>query len=332
MSEEFRALVLREVDGAVQAGVERLALSALPEGDVLVAISHSGLNYKDGMVVDGNKGRLVRSFPHVPGIDFAGTVLESSDGRYKPGDEVVLTGWRVGEAHWGGYAERARVQGDWLVPLPEGLDAHGAMVVGTAGFTAMLAVQALEDRGMTPGQGPVLVTGAAGGVGSFALSILDALGYEAVGSTGRAEQEGYLQSLGAKRVLGRESLSTAAEAPLEKAEWAGCIDSVGGSTLSRVLGQMRYGSTVACCGLAGGPNFEATVLPFLLRSVNIAGIDSVMQPFEPRQKLWGRLARLCRGFQMDEMASQCTLEDLPSKAKDILKGRIRGRMVVVPGA
>ncbi len=328
MSSTFNALLMTETDDGVSVAVSELTDEQLPEGDVTVAIEYSTLNYKDGMVVNGNIGRLVRNFPHIPGIDFAGTVEESSDPRYKPGDQVVLTGWRVGEAYWGGFSQKARVKADWLVPLPEGLSARQAMVVGTAGLTSMLCVQALEDQGMTPGDGTVLVTGAAGGVGSVAVTILAGLGYDVAGSTGRAEQSDYLQDLGASQVVPRAELAEPTKKPLEAENWIGCVDTVAGTTLARVMGQMKYGASIACCGLAAGPKLDTTVVPLLLRGVNLLGIDSVMQPYENRVRAWNRVVETVPFEKLDAMSDTCGLADLPEKAKDILAGQVRGRLVV----
>ena len=323
----FQALVLREGDGRIVPAVETLAEDALPPGDVTVQVEYSTLNYKDGMVL-GGIGKLVRSYPHVPGIDFAGTVLSSQSDRYQPGDRVVLTGWRVGEAHWGGYAQRARVKSDWLVPLPDGLDAREAMAIGTAGLTAMLAVLALEEHGLQQGAGPVLVTGAAGGVGSTAVALLSQLGHEVAATTGRPETAEYLKSLGATRIVERAALAETTNRPLEAETWAGAIDSVGFTTLARLLGQMRYRASVAACGLAGGAGLPASVMPFLLRGVNLLGIDSVMQPYARRVQAWRRLARDLPRDKLAAITSTCTLPDLPARGADILKGRVRGRLVV----
>lgn len=330
MGQEFRALVMREDEPGAKpvARIETLDEDALPEAAVTVAVSHSTLNYKDGMVVCGNIGRLVRRFPHVPGIDFAGAVVASDDSRYKPGDAVVLTGWRVGEAWWGGYAERARVKADWLVPLPDGLSPARAMAVGTAGFTAMLAVDALERQGLAPGAGPVLVTGASGGVGSVALMLLSALGYEAVASTGKLGEAAYLKDLGAADVIDRSAFSEPGDRPLEAERWAACIDSVGGTTLARVLAQMRHGASVAACGLAGGNTMGGTVLPFLLRGVNLLGIDSVMQPYETRLRVWDRLAGLIDPVKLDGLSETIGLDAVPEHAARILQGAVKGRVVV----
>ncbi len=319
--------MLREEDGKVSSAIEEVAETALPEGDVTVRVSHSTLNYKDGMVVNGI-GRLVRNYPHVPGVDFAGTVEQSDHPDYKAGDRVVLTGWRVGETHWGGYAELARVKGDWLVPLPAGLSAKEAMAVGTAGFTAMLAQQALEGQGVQPGKGPVLVTGASGGVGSVAVSLLAKAGFEVAAVTGRPEQADYLKGLGASQVVAREEIADAPSRPLDKERWAGCIDNVGGTMMARVLTQMAYGSALASVGLAGGNSLATTVLPFLLRGVSILGIDSVMCPKEKRIAAWQRLARDLDRDLLLKMTETAPLEEVPALAKSILKGQVRGRMVI----
>jgi len=313
--------------GKTSAAVEEITLDDLPAGEVTVAVEYSTVNYKDGLCI-GPGGGLVRNYPHVPGIDFAGTVEASDDDRYKPGDKVVLTGWRVGEVHWGGYAEKARVKADWLVPLPAGLDTRQAMAVGTAGFTAMLAVMALEDHGLTPGNGEVLVTGAAGGVGSVATAILANLGYEVAGVTGRPEQEDYLKGLGATRIVARDEINETTKRPLEAETWAGCVDAVGGAMLARVLGQMKYGASVSAVGLAGGAGLPATVIPFLLRGVNLLGIDSVMQPYENRLRAWERIAKDLPMDKLEAMVVPAGLGDLPELGASILKGGVRGRVVV----
>ena len=325
----FNALIVErnEETKETSASVQSIDESALPEGDVLVAVEHSTVNYKDGLCLTSGGG-LVRKYPHVPGIDFAGTVESSEDSRYKPGDKVVLTGWRVGEVHWGGYAQKARVKADWLVPLPEGLTPRQAMAVGTAGFTSMLAVMALEDHGLTPGDGPVLVTGAAGGVGSVAVAILAKLGHEVAAVTGRPEQAEYLKGLGAATIVPREDLAETVKRPLETETWAGAIDAVGGPMLARLLGQMKYGCSVAAIGLAGGPQLPATVIPFILRGVNLLGIDSVMQPYENRVRAWGRIAKDLPMDKLEAMVEPATLSDLPKLGPAILEGQVRGRVVV----
>jgi acrylyl-CoA reductase (NADPH) len=325
----FNALVVEkdEASGKTNAVVRQIELEDLPQGEVTVAVEYSTLNYKDGLCI-GPGGGLVRRYPHVPGIDFAGVVEASGDARYKPGDRVVLTGWRVGEAHWGGYAQKARVRADWLVPLPEGLDTRAAMAVGTAGFTAMLAVMALEDHGLKPGQGPVLVTGAAGGVGSVATAILAHLGHEVAGVTGRPETAEYLEGLGATQIVAREELAETVKRPLEGETWAGCVDAVGGAMLARVLGQMKYGGSVAAVGLAGGAGLPASVIPFLLRGVNLLGIDSVMQPYDNRVRAWDRIAGDLPLDKLEAMIRPAVLSDLPELGRAILKGQVRGRVVV----
>lgn len=325
----FKALVMEQgEDGLAAAEIKEIDEAALPEGNVMVAVEYSTVNYKDGLCLSAKGGGLVRNYPHVPGIDYAGTVEASDDARYAPGDKVVLTGWRVGEATWGGYAQKARVSADKLVPLPKGLDTRQAMAVGTAGFTAMLAVMALEDHGLKPGNGPVLVTGAAGGVGSVATAILAHLGYEVAAVTGRPDQAAYLKSLGATTIVAREDLNETTKRPLEAETWAGCVDAVGGEMLARVLGQMKYGASVSAVGLAGGAALPATVIPFLLRGVNLLGIDSVMQPTENRLRAWERIATDLPMDKLEAMIRPAKLSDLPALGADILKGQVKGRVVV----
>ena len=324
----FNALIVNKDDeGKTSASVGQIGLDDLPEGDVVVAVDYSTVNYKDGLCI-GPGGGLVRNYPHVPGIDFAGTVETSNDPRYAAGDKVVLTGWRVGEMHWGGFAQKARVKADWLVPLPSGLTTRQAMAVGTAGFTAMLAVMALQDHGMKPDQGPVLVTGAAGGVGSVATAILSHLGFEVAAVTGRPDTADYLKSLGATQIVARDEINETVKRPLESENWAGCVDAVGGPMLARVLGQMKYGASVAAVGLAGGANLPATVIPFLLRGVNLLGIDSVMQPYDNRLRAWSRIATDLPMDKLEAMIHPATLGDLPQLGADILKGQVKGRVVV----
>lgn len=323
----FKAHLLNETDGKVSGALTELDESQLPAGDVTVDVEYSTLNYKDGMVLKGI-GRLVRSYPHVPGVDFAGTVSASSDPRWKAGDKVILTGWRVGEWHWGGYTQKARVKGDWLVPLPAGLTTKQAMAVGTAGFTAMLAVMALENHGLKPADGEVLVTGASGGVGSVAVTLLAKAGFTVAAVTGRPEQESYLKDLGATVIVPRAELAEAPTRPLDKERWAGCIDNVGGAMLARLLTQMKYRGAVASVGLAGGNVLNTTVLPFLLRGVSILGIDSVLSPAAERQAAWQRLARDLPLGKLDAMTDTKGLADLPALADAILKGQVRGRTVI----
>lgn len=324
----FRAMVVEKDEaGTATAGVQTLDEARLPPGDVTVAVEWSTLNYKDGLCL-GSGGGMVRVWPHVPGIDFAGTVETSDDPRYKPGDRVVLTGWRVGESWWGGFAEKARVKADWLVPLPEGLTARQAMAVGTAGFTAMLSVMALEDHGLTPASGEVLVTGAAGGVGSVAVALLAERGYAVAAVTGRPETEAYLRGLGASRIVAREELAETVKKPLESEVWAGCIDNVGGAMLARVLGQMKSDCSVASVGLAGGADLPAKVTPFILRGVNLLGINSVFVPYAKRVTAWNRIAAELPMAKLESMVEECGLADLPELGRAILKGAVKGRVVV----
>ena len=326
----FNALVVEKdaESGKTHAAVQQIGEADLPEAEVTVAVEYSTLNYKDGLCI-GPGGGLVRHYPHVPGIDFAGTVEASEDDRWTPGDKVILTGWRVGEAHWGGHAQKARVKPEWLVPLPEGMTTRQAMAVGTAGLTAMLAVQALEDQGLAEHHGPVLVTGAAGGVGSVATALLAQAGREVAAVTGRPEQGAYLKGLGATEIVPREELAEVTKKPLESERWAGCVDAVAGAMLGRVLKQMKYGASVAAVGLAGGAAIEgALITPFILRGVNLLGIDSVMQPYEARVRAWERIARDLPMDTLEAMVEPATLSDLPRLGADILKGQVRGRVVV----
>ena len=328
---QFRALVLTQDGKEVRHEIRSLPASDLPPGDTTVAVSHSTLNYKDGMILRG-LGRLVRTYPHVPGIDFAGRVVTCETGRFAPGDEVILTGWRVGETRWGGYAELARVKADWLVKLPPGLTPDRAMAVGTAGLTAMLAIEALERHGLKPSaDAQVLVTGAAGGVGSMAVAMLSRLGYRVVASTGRVQEEPYLRGLGALGIVPRDELVAAGQRPLQPERWAGAVDAVGGHVLAGVLPQLRYGASVAACGLAGGSELATTVIPFLLRGVSLLGIDSVMQPLAARESAWRRIAATLSGELLDRMTRRVHLDEVPGLADEILQGRVRGRIVVEVG-
>ncbi|HEV2546336.1 MAG TPA: MDR family oxidoreductase [Stellaceae bacterium] len=324
---EFRGLMLREAAGKIAASIEQVADGALPPGDVTVRVAYSTLNYKDGLILNG-LGRLVRQYPHVPGIDFAGTVEHSESAEFRPGDQVILTGWRVGESQWGGYAEKARVKAAYLVKLPDGLTAKRAMAIGTAGFTAMLAIMALEEHGLSPTRGEVLVTGAAGGVGSIAISVLAKLGYAVAASTGRPEQGDFLRRLGAKSIVERATLAKPPARPLDSERWAGAVDAVGSTTLATILTQLKYGGSVAACGLASGNDLPASVVPFLLRGVNLLGIDSVMCPQERRHPAWARLVRDLPMERLDELTTTVSLDALPRLGQEILKGAIRGRIVV----
>ena len=324
----FNALVVNKgEDEKTSAAVEQISVDQLPEGNVTVAVEYSTVNYKDGLCI-GSGGGMVRNYPHVPGIDFSGTVEASDDDRYSPGDKVVLTGWRVGEVQWGGYSQKARVNADWLVPLPELISSKQAMAIGTAGLTAMLAIIALEQHGLQKSNGSILVTGGSGGVGSVAIAILSKLGYEVATVTGRPESADYLKSLGASIIVPREELNEAIKRPLEKQVWSGCVDTVGGEMLARVFGQMFYGSSVAAVGNAGGARLPASVMPFILRGVNLLGIDSVMQPYQNRLNAWERLASDLPMDKLEAMITPATLSDLPRLGADILKGQVRGRVVV----
>ena len=322
----FKALILNQVDGKTTAEIQQLNEEALPEGEVLVEVACSSLNYKDGLAVTG-KGKIISQFPMVPGIDFAGRVQTSSVPEFRTGDPVILTGWSVGERHWGGFSQMARVKADWLVPMPDGMDADKAMAIGTAGFTAMLCVMALEEGGVTPDKGPVIVTGAAGGVGSIAVSLLANLGYTVAAVTGRAETADYLKRLGAKDVLTREEMNIAPR-PLEKQRWAGAVDTVGDRILARVLAEMNYGGTVAACGLAAGANLPATVMPFILRNVRLQGVDSVMCPAARRRLAWQRLQTELPKNAIGTISHRITLEQVPEYAQKILEGRVQGRIIV----
>jgi acrylyl-CoA reductase (NADPH) len=323
----FRALVLHEEGGKVVPRIETVDEGLLPAGEVTVAVECSTLNYKDGLILQG-LGRLVRTYPHIPGVDFAGTVERSESPEFAPGDPVILTGWRVGESQWGGYAEKARVKASFLVRRPEGLSARQAMAIGTAGFTAMLAVIALERHGLRSGAGDVLVTGAAGGVGSVAVSLLSRLGHRVVASTGRPELASYLTELGAAELVDRATLAAKPSRPLDSERWAGAVDAVGGTTLATILTQLNYRASVAACGLAGGSDLPATVIPFLLRGVNLLGIDSVMCPREERIEAWQRAVRDLPLDRLERMTRTLPLSALPDLAPQILKGEVRGRTVI----
>ncbi|MGE8588044.1 MDR family oxidoreductase [Alcaligenes sp. WGS1538] len=323
----FSAIVIDKPDGAYQASLQTLDESALPEGDVSVRIDYSTLNFKDGLAMTG-KSPVVRQFPMVPGIDFAGAVTASTHPDFREGQKVVLNGWGVGETHWGGLAQQARVKGDWLIPLPEAFSTRDAMMIGTAGYTAALCVRALQRQGVTPDQGPVLVTGAAGGVGSVSVALLHALGYTVMASTGRPREEGYLKSLGASEIIDRQTLSEPGK-PLGKERWAGAIDSVGSHTLANVCAGTRYRGAVAACGLAQGMDFPATVAPFILRGVQLIGVDSVHCPKPERLAAWDLLARhLSREALARIGATTIPLAQAIEQAGQLLEGRVRGRIVV----
>ncbi len=322
----FKALVIEKDDAGYRAGVRQVDESALPDGEVLVRVEYSTINYKDGLAITG-KSPVVRKFPLHAGIDFAGVVEASEDARFQPGERVVLNGWGVGEAHSGGLAQKARVQADWLVPLPEGLTTRQAMAIGTAGYTAMLCVLALERHGLVPGMGDVLVTGASGGVGSVAIALLAGLGHRVVASTGRTGEAAYLQGLGAAEVVDRAELSAPGK-PLARERWAAVVDSVGSHTLANACASTRYGGAVAACGLAQGMDFPASVAPFILRGITLYGIDSVMAKPSVRMPAWERLARELDLAKLDAITTEIGLGEAVQAGADILAGRIRGRLVV----
>ncbi|MAJ35943.1 MAG: oxidoreductase [Candidatus Puniceispirillum sp. TMED52] len=323
----FKALLLTcEDDAKPVASLAELTDADLPDGDVIVDVAYSGLNYKDGMCLNG-LGRLVRAYPHVAGVDMAGVVRASKDDRYKAGDEVILTGWRVGEVWWGGFAQRASVKADWLLLMPEGFTAKTAMGVGTAGMSAMLAIMALEDAGITPDAGPVLVTGATGGVGSIAVQLLARRGYQVAAVSGKPDADAFLKPLGASEVLPRDEFEPN-NRPLESSRWAAAIDNVGGDMLSRILAQVKYGGAVAIVGNAGSNDIKTTNVPFMLRGISMLGIDSVMQPNERRQAVWAELAKTLDADQFASVISSIALADLPEYGNKILNGNISGRTVV----
>ena len=326
MSGTFRAIQINKTDDKQTAALVELSDADLMDGDVTVDISHSTLNYKDGLALTA-KAPVVRKFPLTPGIDFAGTVSASDNPDYKPGDAVILNGWGVGESHSGGFAERARVKGDWLVKMPDGMTAAHAMAIGTAGYTSMLCVMALEDAGITPDSGEILVTGAAGGVGSVAIAILSKLGYSVTASTGRTSEEAFLKGLGAASIIDREEFNTPPK-PLAKSRWAGCVDAVGSTTLANVLSQMNYGGAVAACGLAQGMDLPASVAPFILRGVRLLGVDSVMCPKPRREQAWARLAKDLDMAKLDSLTTHIKLDDVIAAGADIMSGKVRGRIVV----
>ncbi len=322
----FKALQLTKSDAGFAAAITDIEESQLPAGDVLVKVEYSTLNYKDGLAIT-NKGPVVRSWPMVAGIDGAGTVLESSHADWKPGDRFVHNGWGLGETRWGLMSERARLQGDWLVKLPEAFSTRQAMAIGTAGYTAMLCVLALERHGTMPAGGEVLVTGATGGVGSVAVALLSKLGYTVVAATGKASEEPYLKQLGAAGVMDRAELSAPGK-PLQKERWAAVVDAVGSHTLANACAQTRYGGVVTACGLAQGADFPATVMPFILRGITLAGIDSVMAPLTRRQQAWSRLARDLDPAKLEAITEEVLLAEAPARAADLMAGKVRGRVVV----
>jgi acrylyl-CoA reductase (NADPH) len=322
----FKALRIDKADKGTTASITQFDEAELMDGDVTIAVEWSTLNYKDGLALTG-KAPVVRRFPMIAGIDFAGTVAQSSNPAWKAGDKVVCNGWGMGETHLGAYAEKARVKGDWLVKLPDGISTRDAMAIGTAGYTAMLSVMALEDHGLKPAAGPVVVTGAAGGVGSVATAILSKLGHHVIASTGRASEADYLKHLGAAEIIDRAELAAAPRA-LNKERWAGGIDSVGSTTLANLLSMTKYGGAIAACGLAAGMDLPASVAPFILRGVCLLGIDSVMCPIERRRAAWTRLARDLDKSKLTEITSEISLDQVQAEGAKILAGQVRGRIVV----
>jgi acrylyl-CoA reductase (NADPH) len=327
LPDPFRALVLENSNGAVRASIMNLLVSSLPEEDVLVSIAYSSLNYKDALAVT-NGGKIARRFPMVPGIDFSGTVVESKSDRFKPGDPVVLTGWGVGEEHWGGFAQLARVKSEWLLPLPEGLTLKRAMQIGTAGLTAMLCAMALEEHGVRPDKGEIIVTGATGGVGCIAVMLLAKLGYHVVASTGKADAHKFLKALGAHEVIDRSQLVARSDKPLEGERWAGAVDSVGGETLAALLRQMKRNGCVTAVGLVGGAELHTTVFPFILRAVSLVGISSVYMTIEQRQTAWTVLAGELSMETLDRLTRTARLTDVRALCEQMISGEIRGRVVI----
>ena len=322
----FKAILINKDDSGYQCQLTEVDEAQLPEGDVLVDVEYSTLNYKDGLAITG-KSPVVRRFPMVAGIDFSGKVIESQHPNFAPGDDVILNGWGVGETHWGGLAERARVKGDWLIKRPASLSSQDAMAIGTAGYTAMLCVQAIQRAGVSPESGPVLVTGANGGVGSFALRILQSLGYEAWASTGRMDEAEHLKAIGATDVIDRAELSEPGR-PLQAERWAAAIDSVGSHTLANVCAQIKWGGAVAACGLAQGMDFPSTVAPFILRGVTLYGVDSVMQPVAMREQAWAALAEIFNAESLAQITEVIPFDQAIPAAHDLLAGKIRGRVAV----
>jgi acrylyl-CoA reductase (NADPH) len=322
----FKALLVSKTDTGQNCELTQLSEADLMEGDVTIKVEHSSVNYKDGLAITG-KAPIIRRYPLIPGIDLAGTVLESSHANYKAGDKVVLGGWGVGEGHHGGYAEVARVNGNWLVPLPKGLTTSQAMAIGVAGYTAMLCVMALEEQGITPESGEIVVTGAAGGVGSVSLALLSKLGFRAVASTGRMEEEAFLKSLGASSVIDRNEFNTPVK-PLAKPRWAGAIDSVGSTTLANIISQIHPEGAVAACGLAQGMDLPTSVAPFILRGVRLIGVNSVTTPLPRRKLAWERLVKDLDLKKLAALTNHVKLEDVQAIAADIVQGKIRGRVVV----
>ncbi|WP_281659361.1 acryloyl-CoA reductase [Halobacillus sp. Cin3] len=327
MSEEFKAFVVNKTEDDFTADIQSLTLNDLPEGDVTIQVHYSSVNYKDGLASTPN-GKIVQSYPFVPGIDLAGTVVSSADSRYEEGQKVIVTSYELGVSHYGGYSEYARVPGDWIIPLPENLSLQEAMIFGTAGFTAALSVHKLEEAGVKPDDGSILVSGATGGVGSMAVAMLKKRGYHVTASTGKASEHDYLKHLGAEDIIPREELSPEKVRALSKQRWAGAVDPVGGKTLATILSETKYGGAVAVSGLTAGTSVPTTVFPFILRSVNLLGIDSVYCPIETRKTIWNRIADDLKPEGLDEMKNEITFDQLPQTLSDILEGKTRGRTIV----
>ncbi|MDQ0160781.1 acrylyl-CoA reductase family protein [Alkalibacillus salilacus] len=323
----FQALVLDKVNDQMELDIKQLSMDDLPEGEVTIRVAYSSVNFKDGIVA--YQGQLVESYPLVPGIDLAGTIIDSTDTRYKKGDEVIVTSYKLGTGHSGGFSEVARVPADWVVPLPEGLTSREAMILGTAGFTAALSVQRLEDNGLEPSQGPVLVAGATGGVGSIAVNMLANKGYDVVASTGKSNEEAYLKGLGAKQIIDRNEIVDTEQIPMREEKWAGAIDPVGGKTLQYILSTLKYGGSVATSGLTGGVEVSTTVIPFISRGINWLGIDSVECPMNKRLEVWNRLSDDLKPTNLNEdMVNEISLQELPEVLGNILEGKVRGRTLV----
>lgn len=328
MAKCFNALVVDKSENDFSVEIKDLTLDDLPEGEVTIKVAYSSVNYKDGLAAIPD-GKVIRNYPFVPGIDLAGTVISSTDDRFKEGDEVIATSYEIGVSHYGGFSEYARIKADWIVPLPDGLTLKEAMAYGTAGFTAALSIEQLEKHDVTPDKGNILVTGATGGVGSLAVSMLAKLGFDVTASTGKESEQQYLKDLGAKEIISREDINPEKIRPLDKQKWTGAIDAVGGNTLATILSQTKYGGTVTVCGNAGGMNVSTTVFPFILRGINLIGIDSVYYPMEQRKQLWKRMAtELKPDTLLSDIGQEITLDELPETLENILKGNIRGRTLV----
>ncbi len=326
MIDKFKALVLTQEQGKTQHHIQQLSIDDLPEGDVLVAVKYSSLNYKDCLAVAG-RGKIVRQYPLIPGVDLTGEVLTSESPDFQSGDKVLLTGWGVGERYWGGYTQKARLKSEWLIPLPEGLSGLMAMAIGSAGLTAMLCVMALEEQGVIPEQGTILVTGASGGVGGIAVALLAELGYRVAAVTGRRDKDDYIYRLGATEIVDRAELERPAR-PLESQRWAGAVDTVGGKVLARILAEMNYGGTVAATGLTGGSELNTTVMPFILRAIKLVGVEVTTCPVNLRKVAWERLSRELPVDLLEQIFKVISLQEVPLFAENLLAGKVNGRVVV----